>query len=213
MNPGTEKFFHAYAADFNAIYGAERGLFNSVVSWLFRKSMKIRFIKTMEACQPTAGADVLDIGCGPGHYSVALARMGAKSVLGVDFADGMLNIARERARLESVESVCRFEKTDFFASSFQQTFDYVVVMGFMDYVEDARAAVKRIMELTRRKAVFSFPVAGGFLAWQRKLRYRFRCPLHLYEREQVKQLFNGMHNVDVDVVQIHRDYFVTATKK
>jgi SAM-dependent methyltransferase len=175
--------------------------------------MKVRFIKTMEACQPMAGADVLDIGCGPGHYSVALARMGAGSVLGVDFADGMLGIARERARREGVEAVCRFEKADFFASSFQQTFDYVVVMGFMDYVEDARAAVKRVMELTRKRAVISFPVAGGFLAWQRKLRYRFRCPLYLYEREQVQQLFGGMPDVDVEVIQIHRDYFVTATKK
>jgi ubiquinone/menaquinone biosynthesis C-methylase UbiE len=213
MNQGTEKFFHRYAGDFDAIYGAEKGLVNGMVSWLFRKSMKARFIKTMEACQPTTDAEVLDIGCGPGHYSVALAGMGAKSVLGLDFADGMLGIARERARREGVEAVCRFEKADFFASDFRQTFDYVVVMGFMDYVEDARAAVKRVMELTRKKAVFSFPAAGGLLAWQRKLRYRFRCPLYLYERDHVTRLFGGMPEVDVEVARIHRDYFVTARKK
>lgn len=212
MNPSTEKFFHGYAADFNAIYGAERGIWNSVVSWLFRKSMKVRFLKTMEGCQPIDGLDILDIGCGPGHYSVALARMGARSVMGVDFAEGMLEIARERSRREGVEAVCRFERADFFASQFPQSFHYVVVMGFMDYVEDAGSTVRRVLDLAQRKAFFSFPTAGGFLAWQRQLRYRKRCPLYLYTREQVHRLFDGIDGIEVTIEQIHRDFFVTAVK-
>ena len=213
MDPRVAAFFDRYAADFDSIYGTSGGLVTGVVNRLFRSSMKLRFIKTLEACQPLEGRDVLDIGCGPGHYSVALARMGARSVLGVDFAEGMLDIARRRAADAGVAEVCRFEQADFFVHDFHRTFDYLVVMGFMDYVEDAGTAVRRILDLTGRKAVFSFPVAGGILGWQRQRRYRDRCALFLYRREAIERLFAGISSVSVAIEQIDRDFFVTATRQ
>ena len=212
MDPRVAAFFDRYAADFDSIYGTSGGFVNGVVNRLFRGSMKLRFIKTLEACQPIEGLDVLDIGCGPGHYSVALARMGARSVLGVDFAEGMLDIARRRAIDAAVDEVCRFEKADFFVRDFQRTFDYVAVMGFMDYVEDAGTAVRRILDLTGRKALFSFPAAGGPLVWQRQWRYRNRCALYFYRPEQISRLFAGIGGVRVGIEKIDRDFFVTATR-
>jgi ubiquinone/menaquinone biosynthesis C-methylase UbiE len=213
MDPRVAEFFDRYAADFDSIYGTSGGLVNGVVNRLFRGSMKLRFIKTLEACEPLEGRDVLDIGCGPGHYSVALARMGARSVLGVDFAEGMLDIARRRAADASVADVCRFEQADFFVHDFHRIFDYVVVMGFMDYVEDAGAAVRRVLDLTGRKALFSFPVAEGLLGWQRRRRYRDRCALFLYRPEAIERLFAGIGGVSVAIEKIDRDFFVTATRR
>src|SRR5215831_5800388 len=43
-----------------------------------------------------AGARVLDLGCGEGGYSRALAQNGAR-VIGVDGSDRMIDVARERA--------------------------------------------------------------------------------------------------------------------
>lgn len=206
------EFFDRYAADFDSIYGNSGGLANDIANKLFRRSMKLRFVKTLEGCQPVRGKDVLDIGCGPGHYSVALARMGARSVLGVDFAGGMLGIARARAEEAGVGEICRFESADFFTHTFPNRFDYVIVMGFMDYVEDAEAAIRRVLDLTRGKAFFSFPVAGGLLGWQRKLRYRERCALYLYTRNQIEQLFESVGEAEVVIDKIDRDFFVTATK-
>jgi len=34
-------------------------------------------------------------------------------------------------------------------------------MGFMDYVQDAKKVVERILSLTREKAFFSFPDSSG----------------------------------------------------
>ena len=212
MTNRVEGFFHDYAADFDAIYGNDRGVLNALANRLFRKSMKVRYVKTLEGCRPVSGKTVLDIGCGPGHYSIALAKMNAASVLGVDFADGMLEIARRRARDEGVGDVCRFEQCDFFAREFKDSFDRVVVMGFMDYVEDAGAAVRKVLSLTREKAFFSFPVAGGLLGWQRQLRYRSRCPLFLYTREQLEKLFADAGAPDAAIERIHRDFFVTVTR-
>lgn len=207
----TAQFFHQYAGDFNAIYGNEGGVLTRVANRLFRSSMRTRFLKSLEGCSPIEGRSVLDIGCGPGHYSVALARMGAGRVLGVDVAEGMLDIARARAKSEGVSDVCEFSQADFFTEDLGEQFDYVIVMGFMDYVEDAGAAVRRILSLTRGKAFFSFPVAGGILGWQRELRYKSRCELFMYTEERVREAFAGT-DADVNIERISRDYFVTAAR-
>ena len=211
--PRTSTFFHGYAADFDAIYGTSTGPVNALVNGLFRKSMRLRYEKTLEGCDPIAGRSVLDIGCGPGHYSVQLAKRGAGRIVGVDFAEGMLEIARKHAAAEGMADKCEFIKADFFTHQFGQPFDYVIVMGFMDYVEDAKAAVRRILELTAGKAFFSFPKGGGFLAWQRQLRYRSRCELYLYSEEQIRGPFAGLPGVEVRIESIARDYFVTAAKR
>jgi 2-polyprenyl-3-methyl-5-hydroxy-6-metoxy-1,4-benzoquinol methylase len=73
-------FFDRYACDFNAIYNRDATLLNRLISTLFRRSMKLRYTKTVEGCFPVEGKSVIDIGCGPGHYGITLAKMGAKYV-------------------------------------------------------------------------------------------------------------------------------------
>lgn len=213
MEQRVSTFFHAYAADFDSIYGTRKGTLNAVLNGVFRKSMRLRYEKTLEGCQPIAGRSVLDIGCGPGHYSVALAKRGADRIVGIDFAEGMLDIARSHASAENVADKCEFIKADFFTHAFPGKFDYVIAMGFMDYVQDAKAAVRRMLELTAGKAFFSFPKEGGFLAWQRKLRYRSRCELYLYTAPQIERLFSGLQGIELRIESISRDYFVTAAKR
>src|SRR6201997_3426166 len=96
MSPDrTQSFFHQYANDFDAIYGNQNGLIDSVINPLFRKSMRLRYEKSVEGCEPVEGKSVLDVGCGPGHYSITLAQRGAARVGGIDFSDGLLGLARE----------------------------------------------------------------------------------------------------------------------
>src|SRR5439155_7244856 len=93
----TSEFFDRYAGDFNAIYGNRNTIVNRVVNSVFRRSMRERFTMAIEYCQPIVNRSVLDVGCGPGHYGIELARRGAAEVLGIDFADSMLEIARDAA--------------------------------------------------------------------------------------------------------------------
>src|ERR1700759_4235292 len=103
MSPDrTQTFFHQYANDFDAIYGNQNGVVDSVINKLFRKSMRLRYEKSVEGCEPVQGRSVLDIGCGPGHYSITLAQRGASRVVGIDFAEGMLDIAAKQAVKERV---------------------------------------------------------------------------------------------------------------
>jgi 2-polyprenyl-3-methyl-5-hydroxy-6-metoxy-1,4-benzoquinol methylase len=174
--------------------------------------MRLRFEKTIGGCDPIEGKSVLDIGCGPGHYCVTLARLGAARVLGIDFAEGMLERAREHARSEGVQEHCEFAVADFTSGSFSGAFDYVILMGFMDYMSDPRPVIEKALSLAQSKAFFSFPVAGGLLAWQRKLRYRKRCELYLYSEEQIRRLFAPSKEFAITVERISRDYFVTASR-
>jgi SAM-dependent methyltransferase len=205
----TEKFFHQYADDFDAIYSNRTGLVNDVLNNVFRKSMRLRFEKSVEGCAPIEGKTVLDIGCGPGHYSISLAQRGAARVVGIDFAEGMLKLAAQHADQAGVGQRCEFSVADFATYNPPEPFDYVIVMGFMDYMSDPRQVVEKVLSMTRRKAFFSFPVAGGILGWQRELRYRKRCDLFLYTRPQLEKLFASFPNVHVTIEPIARDFFVT----
>ena len=207
----TASFFDAYAKDFNAIYGNENTLVNGVVNKVFRKSMMLRYEKTLAGCQPIQGKTVIDIGCGPGHYSVALAAQGAARVLGVDFAPGMIDISRKRAEAAGVAGRCTFELGDFLDASGDEKFDYAIVMGFMDYIEDAGALMRKVLGVCRGKAFFSFPADGGPLAWQRRLRYRSRCALYMYTEPQIRSLVSALGVKSSSIEPISRDFFVTLT--
>lgn len=208
----ASRFFDRYAVDFDSIYGNDNRAFDRVINRMFRRAMVVRYQKTIAGCTPIEGKSVLDVGCGPGHYSVALARAGASRVVGLDFAPSMLDLARERAKRESVSERCSFELGDFLTYPLPEPFDYAIVMGFMDYVKDPRPVIDRVVELVRRRAFFSFPADGGVLAWQRKLRYKSRCDLFLYNREQIQRLF-GATGASFTIDPIGRDFFVTVEAK
>lgn len=208
----TQTFFHQYANDFDAIYGNQNGMVDSVINKLFRKSMRLRYEKSIEGCEPVQGKSVLDIGCGPGHYSITLAQRGASRVVGIDFAEGMLKLATEHARQVGVGERCNFMVADFYKYAPQEIFDYVIVMGFMDYMPDPEKVVEKVLSLTRQKAFFSFPVSGGILGWQRKKRYEKRCDLFLYDKEQLAKMFAKFPGVKATIEPISRDFFVTLER-
>jgi 2-polyprenyl-3-methyl-5-hydroxy-6-metoxy-1,4-benzoquinol methylase len=172
--------------------------------------MRLRFEYAIHGCQPIEGKSVVDIGCGPGHYSVRLAKMGAKSTTGLDFAPGMIEIAKANAEHTGVDSRCEFVYGDFLSYSFHRTFDYAIVMGFMDYVEEPAKVIDKVLAITTGKAFFSFPADGGILAWQRKQRYKNRCKLFLYTAEELKRLF-AERKCRVEIQKISRDFFVTVS--
>lgn len=207
----AKTFFDRYAYDFDAIYGAPAHIFSRVINPLFRKSMMLRYEKTMGAAYPIIGKSVLDVGCGPGHYAVALAQAGAQSVVGIDFAPEMIHIARKRSEDAGMAAKCTFLETDIMEYMPSDKFSYSILMGFMDYIAQPEAVIARVIQMTNEKIMFSFPVAGGVLAFQRKIRYRKRCPLFLYTLNDLRILFSRFQSYPCRIEKISRDYFVTLT--
>jgi ubiquinone/menaquinone biosynthesis C-methylase UbiE len=92
------------------------------------------------------GMDVLDVACGTGNASIPAARAGAR-VTGLDFAPGLLEIARERAADAMVE--IDFIEGDAQDMPFEDaSFDRVVsIFGHMFAPDHARTAaeMKRVL--------------------------------------------------------------------
>jgi 2-polyprenyl-3-methyl-5-hydroxy-6-metoxy-1,4-benzoquinol methylase len=208
----TSEFFDRYAVDFDSIYGNDNKALERVANRLFRRAMLVRYQKTIAGCRPIAGKSVIDVGCGPGHYGITLARQGADKVLGLDFAPGMLKIARDHAEVAGVGERCHFALGDFLTYPLPELFDYAIVMGFMDYVHDPRAIIERVLAIVRVRAFFSFPKAGGPLAWQRQWRYRNRCDLFLYSEKQIRDLM-APTGASFTIDPIGRDFFVTLSAR
>jgi len=203
-------FFDSYSDDFNAIYDSESGPLSLIVNRLFRRCIKLRYIKTIRECEPIEGKSVIDIGCGPGHYGITLAKKGAKSVWGIDFAKGMIELAEQNAEFSGVAGKCNFILGDFLSCKTGDSYDYSIVIGVMDYVENPREFIQKVLSITKAKALFSFPADRGILAWQRRIRYKKRCHLFMYNASQLSKLFTGMDYRELRIERVDRDFYVTV---
>ena len=83
------------------------------------------------------------------------------------------------------------------------------MMGFIEYFEHPELIIKKAVDITNRRVLISFPVAGGFLAFQRKMRYKSRCFLRLYHYEDIKRLMESLKISSYTIEQIQRDFYVT----
>lgn len=200
-------FWDSYASDFDAIYGTKNSWMNSLINRLFRYSMKIRFDKTMLAI-PEKRVTVIDIGCGPGHYCFSLAKNGDREILGIDFSEKMIHLATANAKELGIESKLKFDVVNFLEFEPYRKFDYSIMMGFIEYFRQPELIIKKALDITSKSVFISFPVDGGFLAFQRKIRYKSRCYLRMYSYDDIKQLMESLKISSYSIEKIGRDFFV-----
>lgn len=205
----NKSFWDRYASDFDAIYGTKNSWINKAINRMFRKAMKIRFEKTMQLI-PNEKVSVIDIGCGPGNYCFSLAQDAQRDILGIDFSEKMIELATNHAKELGIEKKLEFKVVNILEFEPGKKYDYSIMMGFIEYFEYPELIIKKVLEITNKTVFISFPVAGGFLAFQRKLRYRRRCYLRLYSYDDIKRLMQGLNINKYTIEKIQRDFFVTV---
>ena len=129
---------------------------------------------------------VLDVGCGPGHYSVEIASRGAAEVVGLDFSSTMLELGRRLAAHRTVDDRCTFVEGDLFNYVSAVPFDTVVAMGFFDYVSDAVRTLRHLRSMTEGRVLASFPWRYALRVPARKTWFKIRgCRFWTYTRVEI----------------------------
>ena len=180
--------FERDAQSFDAIYRLERSPFWRWVNTTLRKAVFERYAITFEQAGNVTGKEVLDVGCGSGVYSVDFARRGARRVVGVDFSDNMLRLARQEAEQHRVADRCEFIRADFLEVELEDKFDISIAMGVFDYVPDQVSFLRKMAALTAGKVIVAFPSHSLLREPARRLRYKLvgKGDIFLYSRDDVE---------------------------
>ena len=111
----------------------------------------------LDAAGLTDGASVVDLGCGPGDVTLAVAdRVGPGGrVVGVDAADRPLRLARQRAAAGGYRTVT-FEQADVMTWAPPQPVDAVVGRLVLLHLSDPVALLRRAGDLVRPGGVVAF---------------------------------------------------------
>ena len=105
-------------------------------------------LEWIERLASLAGRQVLDVGCGGGVLTEAMAQRGAM-VLGIDLADKPLKVAR----LHAIDSNARVEyrecAAEHLAAERPASFDIVTCMEMLEHVPDPAQTVQACASLTK----------------------------------------------------------------
>lgn len=113
------------------------------------------------------GADLLDVGCGPGTLTVDLARLVAPGkVVGIDSSSAVLDEAITHAADEGVENVS-FQRADVYELPFDDdSFDVVHAHQLLQHLVDPVAALKELQRVCRPGGIIAVREADyGAMTW------------------------------------------------
>ncbi len=102
--------------------------------------------------QLNVGSKILDVGCGVGRWSFALAKRGMK-VIGVDISKEMVKIAKDRAEKQKLENVgflvSKAHEIDFPPESFDAVLAITVLQHILDD-KQRNTAVEKMVRDTKK---------------------------------------------------------------
>jgi ubiquinone/menaquinone biosynthesis C-methylase UbiE len=112
------------------------------------------------------GKKCLDVGCGGGRMSIAMAMFGAAEVTGVDVGESGVADARKRAEAMGLDNV-QFQVTSGDNLPFKDgEFDFVIFSGVIMHMEQPEKAVEEISRVMKSGGmVYMLVYATGGLRW------------------------------------------------
>ncbi|MBB1471579.1 bifunctional 2-polyprenyl-6-hydroxyphenol methylase/3-demethylubiquinol 3-O-methyltransferase UbiG [Luteimonas sp. MC1782] len=126
----------------------------------------------VQARAPLPGRRVLDVGCGGGLLSEAMARIGAE-VTAIDLADELVKVARLHGLESGLKVDYRLQSVEALADEMPGAFDTVTCMEMLEHVPDPGAilgACARLLKpggrlfvstLNRTPAAFALAIVGA----------------------------------------------------
>lgn len=114
--------------------------------------LRFEFIATQHTLQ---GQEVIDIGCGGGILTEALAKQGAK-VTGIDKSSALIQVAKKHAEENQLPIKYYLTDAESFAKSHSQSFDVVCCMELLEHVPDPYSLIQACSDLAKPGANIFF---------------------------------------------------------
>lgn len=215
MNSGNlvRDHFDRAARRFDAVYEEGKPLYQRIIDRLFRRVVVERFHLICNLAPLPGVWKVLDAGCGSGRYSLTLAKDGAARVVGVDFAEEMIAIAREGAESRGLSDVCEFHVREFKDFRSEEKFEAVVATGYFDYLEEPIVDLKLMVGMCSGRIFASFPKRWEWRVPIRALRFLLsRSFVRFYTKREVIGLFEaaGVLPDRLTLIDLGRDWIAVA---
>lgn len=137
---------------FDAISGEYDSL-NRVISLGIDQRWRKRLVKMVGASNPKS---ILDIATGTGDLAIALARTGAKEIIGLDIAPAMLEIGKNKVKQKSLNPIISMVVGDSEHLPFENDrFDAVTVAFGVRNFEDLDAGLSEIFRVLKPGGIFA----------------------------------------------------------
>lgn len=215
MDPQTRirKHFDDDSARFDAIYTDDKPAHQRFVDTYVRGIVAER-LRIARVLAPIPGEwTLLDVGCGSGRFDIALVKDGASHALGIDFAPRMIEIAEREAKAAGVADRCTFRVEEFMNFKPEGRFDIVMAIGYFDYVKDAEAHLKKMLELARVRLFASFPKRMEWRVPMRMARFALSGGfVRFYSRGEIEGAMArlGLAPERAVLIDLGRDYLLIA---
>ncbi len=111
--------------------------------------------------------ECLDAGCGGGRYLIALSRLGAKKVVGIDISEEAILAANQRIKEKGFADQAEAKLASVLELPFPDaSFDYVVSSGVLHHTPDPKKGFNELVRVLRPGGKLFLSVYGrGGLVW------------------------------------------------
>lgn len=199
----VKNYFEDIAREFDNIYDNEGTAITKITNRLFRKSLYERMPITLEECGDIKNKTIIDIGCGSGRLCYLLAKDGATKVVGVDYSQQMIEIAKDFVMKKGLQDKIEFKCVDFL-SKFETEikFDVSIALGVFDYLKNPKEFLLKMKSITNGKIIVSYPAKYAFQAPIRRIwLYSRKCPVFFYTESQIQKIYEEIGFKEIKIIK------------